>query len=124
MGGGRRRLRLFDAYDSLQLIETRIDMTTGSETGEFMNTSTCKSLDSGAWRELYRAALFEIDETKLPERISQAEKALALRARDLFRLAGDNIEEGEALDDAMYALHALQSRPQSNRAMPHRREAP
>ena len=44
-----------------------------------------------------RAALFEINETRLSERISQAEKALALGARDLFQMAGDNIEEGEAL---------------------------
>lgn len=76
------------------------------------------------WKELYRAALFEKDEARLPERISQAEKALALRARDLFRVAGDNIEEGAALDDAMYALHALQHRPQTNCGMPHRPEAP
>ena len=88
-----------------------------------MNTSNRKSLDTRAWKELYRAALFEIDETRLPERISQAEKALVLRARDLFRVAGDNIEEGEALDDAMYALHALQNRPQTNRGMAHHREA-
>jgi hypothetical protein len=70
-----------------------------------------------------RAALFEINETRLSERISQAEKALALRARDLFRVAGDNIEEGEAQDDAMYALRALQNRPQTSRGMPHHREA-
>lgn len=79
-----------------------------------MTTGSPKSLDSGAWRGLYRAALFEIDETKLPERIGQAEKAIALRARDLFHMAGDNIEEGQALDDAMYALHALRNRPQTN----------
>jgi hypothetical protein len=88
-----------------------------------MNTSSCKSQNSRAWKELYRAALFEIDETRLPERISQAEKALALRARDLFRVAGDNIEEGEALNDAMYALHALQNRPQTSHGIPHRSEA-
>jgi hypothetical protein len=87
-----------------------------------MNTGS-ESPDSGTWKELYRAAIFEIDETRLPERIAQAEKALALRARDLFQVAGDNIEEGEALDDAMYALHALQNRPQTNRDMLHRREA-
>jgi hypothetical protein len=29
-------------------------------------------------------------------------------------MAGDNIEEGQALDDAMYALHALENRPQTN----------
>jgi hypothetical protein len=79
-----------------------------------MNTGSSESLDSRAWRGLYRAALFEIDEIKLPERIAQAEKAIALRARDLFHMAGDNIEEGQALDDAMYALHALRNRPQTN----------
>jgi hypothetical protein len=71
-----------------------------------------------------RAAFFEINETRLSERISQAEKALALRARDLFCVAGDNIEAGEAQDDAMYAaLRALQNRPQTSRGMPHHREA-
>jgi hypothetical protein len=79
-----------------------------------MTTGSSKSLDSRAWRGLYRAALFEIDETRLPERIAQAEKALALRARDLFYMAGDNIEEGQALNDAMYALHALRNRPQTS----------
>jgi hypothetical protein len=76
-----------------------------------MNTASAKSLDSGAWRGLYTTALFELDKTKLPDRITQAEKALAIRARALFYTAGDNIEEGEALDDAMYALHALRNRP-------------
>ena len=79
-----------------------------------MNTGSSKSLDSRAWRGLYRAALFEIDEIKLPERIAQAEKALALRVRDLLHMAGDNIEEGQALDDAMYALRALRNRPQTH----------
>ena len=32
-----------------------------------------------------------------------------LRARELFQAAGDNSEETEALDDVMYALHALRS---------------
>jgi hypothetical protein len=85
-----------------------------------MNTTSSKSLDRRAWRGLYRAALFEIDETKLPERIDQAQKALALRARDLFNMTGDNIEEGQALDDAMYALHALRNRPQTNGRVPYR----
>jgi hypothetical protein len=29
------------------------------------------------------------------------------RARELFHMAGDNIEEEQALDDTMYALHTL-----------------
>ncbi len=79
-----------------------------------MNTGSSISLNSRAWRDLYKAALFEVDKTRVPDRIAQAEEALALRARELFHLAGDNIEEGEALDDAMYALHALRNTSQIN----------
>jgi hypothetical protein len=90
---------------------------------KIMNTSSSKSLDSGAWRDLYKAALFEVDKTKLPQRIAQAEKALALRARELFQIAGDNIEEEQALDDTMYALHALRNTSQTSHCIPHRSEA-
>jgi molybdenum cofactor biosynthesis enzyme len=79
-----------------------------------MNTGSSKSLDSRTWRELYKAALFEVDKTKLPERIAQAEKAIALKARTLFYVAGDSIEEGQALDDAVYALRALRNTSQTN----------
>ena len=88
-----------------------------------MNTGSSKSLCSGEWRDLYKAALFEVDKTRLPDRIAQAEKALALRARELFRIAGDNIEEEQALDDAMYALHALRNTSQTSHRMPHRSQA-
>jgi hypothetical protein len=79
-----------------------------------MNTGGSNSLDSGAWRKLYTAVLVEIDQTKLPERIALVEKALALRARELFYTAGDSTEEGQALDDTMYALHALRNTSQIN----------
>ena len=88
-----------------------------------MNTGSSKSLDSSAWRDLYKAALFEVDNARLPERIGQAEKALALRARELFYIAGDNIEEEQALDDTMYALHALRSTSQTSHCIQHRSEA-
>ena len=74
-----------------------------------MNTGISKPPDSRYWRQLYRAALCEIGKNKLPERIAEAEKAVVLRARELFQAAGDNGEETEALDDVMYALHALGS---------------
>jgi hypothetical protein len=94
-----------------------------SETGGIMNTGSSKASDSGAWRDLYKAALFEVDNARLPERIAQAEKALALRARELFHIAGDNIEEEQALDDTMYALHALRNTSQTSHCIPHRGEA-
>ena len=77
-----------------------------------MSTGISKSPDSRYWRQLYRAALSEIDKSKLPH-IAEAEKAVALRARELFQAAGDNGEETEALDDVMYALHTLQSNYQN-----------
>jgi hypothetical protein len=83
-----------------------------------MNTGGSISLNSRTWRDLYKAALFEVDRTRLPDRIAQAEKALSFRARELFYTAGDNIEEGEALDDAIYALHALQNTSQTKHRMP------
>jgi hypothetical protein len=43
---------------------------------------------------------------KLPERIAEAERAVVLRARELFQAAGDNGEETEALDDVMHALRS------------------
>jgi hypothetical protein len=72
-----------------------------------MSTEISKSLGSRPWRELYKAALFEVNKNKIPDCITHAEKAVVLRARELFQAASDNGEETEALDDAMYALHAL-----------------
>ena len=78
-----------------------------------MSTDIFKSPDSRYWRQLYRAALSESDKSKLPERIAEAEKAVVLRAWELFQAAGDNGEETEALDDVMYALHAFRSNYQN-----------
>ena len=78
-----------------------------------MSTGICKSPDSRYWRALYKAAVSEIGNSKQPERIAEAEKAVVLRARELFQAAGDNGEETEALDDVMYALHALRSNYQN-----------
>ncbi len=59
------------------------------------------------WQELYKAALFETNRSKVTERIVEAERVIAARARDLFKEPADVIEEQHALDDALYALHAL-----------------
>jgi hypothetical protein len=82
---------------------------------------TCPT--SRARMDLYRAALSEIDTTKLPDRIVQAQEALVLRARALFHMSGANIEEKAALDDAMYGLHALRRTSQTSHSLPYRSEA-
>jgi hypothetical protein len=61
------------------------------------------------WRELYTAALFETDRNRIPARIADAEQAIVARARELFSAGNDTIEEDQALDDALYALRALQN---------------
>ena len=78
-----------------------------------INTKFIVKVDRGgthaleSWKDLYQAAIFEPDLNKLPERIAEAESALIVRARELFYTAGDSVEEGGSLDDAMSILHAL-----------------
>ena len=59
------------------------------------------------WKELYKAALFETDKSKMPERIAQAEWALVLRTRELFHAGIEHLREREAVDAALHALHIL-----------------
>ena len=60
------------------------------------------------WRGLYVAALLETDKARMARRIAEAEKALVVRARELFQATGDNLEEESAIDEALYALHTLE----------------
>ena len=50
-----------------------------------------------SWRDLYLAALFEADSSKLPERIAEAECALSVRDRALWYSGGDHDKEKHAL---------------------------
>jgi hypothetical protein len=61
------------------------------------------------WKELYLAALLEDDRNRVPGLIVEAERAIVQRARELFQAGGDNIDEEQGLDDALYALRALKS---------------
>lgn len=61
------------------------------------------------WGDFYAAALFETDRSRIPARIAAAETVIVARARVLFYSGADTIEEDQALDDALYALRALQS---------------
>ena len=74
-----------------------------------MNTGKLGPPHKRVWAQFYKAALFESDTSKVSDRIAEAETALVICARELCDLAGDNIEEEQAVDDAMYALHALRS---------------
>ena len=69
----------------------------------------CNRLDARSWKDLYQAAIFESDLSKLPERIADAEAALVISARELFYAADHDGQEAENLDDAMYILRALRN---------------
>jgi hypothetical protein len=62
-----------------------------------------------SWRGLYKAALCETDASKLPLRIEEARQALIFRSRELFATSPNYDGEEEAIEDALYALHALEN---------------
>ncbi len=66
------------------------------------------------WRELYKAALFETDTSKLAGRIEEARKAIVARSRELFATSPDYDGESEAIENALYALRALENCLRSN----------
>jgi len=59
------------------------------------------------WKEIYKAALFEDDNSKIPQRIAEAERALAVRALELFGATDDQIREQRAMENARYFLRVL-----------------
>ncbi len=58
------------------------------------------------WRELYVAALFENDKSKLAQRIREARMAIVAR-RQKSLTSATNTKERHALDSALFCLHAL-----------------
>ena len=74
-----------------------------------MNPQTSPDPGVSRWRQFYRAAILEAGDSILPQRVAEAEQAIVARARELFGATGDHSDEQEALDDALYALRALQT---------------
>jgi hypothetical protein len=66
------------------------------------------------WRGLYKAALLETDTSKLTWRIEEARKALIFRSRELFKTSPSYDGETEAIENALYALQALENCLRSN----------
>jgi len=66
------------------------------------------------WRALYKAALFETDNSKIPLRIEEARRALIFRSRELFETSTNDEGETEMVETALYALGALDNCLRSN----------
>jgi hypothetical protein len=60
------------------------------------------------WVPAYKAALLEIDSTKLQERIRLAHEAIAKRMQVLARDHGGSVEEQQAITDALNGLAMLE----------------
>lgn len=70
---------------------------------------SCPQNERALGKDMYSAALCENDQARISERISLAEVEIVKRARTLFEAPGNNTDEAEALDDALYMLGALKS---------------
>ncbi len=60
------------------------------------------------WKALYRAAIFEKNRSVVLRKISDAEKAVLSRGRELLRNSG-TLEEKDEIEDALYALRAYRT---------------
>jgi len=67
------------------------------------------------WKTLYRAAILEANASIIRQRVTEAEKAVLARQRELF-YANGTVEEKEALEDALYALRAFRTAYQHTEA--------
>jgi hypothetical protein len=74
-----------------------------------MDARVHKSSICRNWKEVYKAALFEDDSSKIPQRIADAERALAARALELYGASDDQVREQQAMENARYFLRVLGS---------------
>lgn len=65
------------------------------------------SSHSANWKELYTSALVETDSKRTPLLIAEAQRAIIVRARQLFDSGDENFPEEQALDSALHTLKLL-----------------
>jgi len=61
------------------------------------------------WKKAYSAALVEKDRTRLPALVDQARQKLSERLHELLVTGPVPSDEIDAIDEAIYLLHALLS---------------
>lgn len=59
------------------------------------------------WRVLCKLALFETCRERIPDRIAEAEQALAKRSRELFSFGPDAGKERRDIENALCSMKAL-----------------
>ena len=61
---------------------------------------------SAQWKQLYDAALLELDKGKMPDRITEARRAIHDRAEEI--LLSSSLAEHRALNNALHCLQILE----------------
>lgn len=62
------------------------------------------------WKTKYRTVVLETNRRALPKEIAEAENAIIVRARELFKKSGVDINtEREELEEVLYTLQAFRS---------------
>lgn len=59
------------------------------------------------WEGLYKGAVLETDDSKLPQRLQDAKAAIDKRLQDLLLDHGGTREERQAISDALLGLNVL-----------------
>ncbi len=67
------------------------------------------SLEQEHWKQLYLAALFEKDKSNAPAKLYEAYGAILARRQELFLAGRSDVQERQALDNALFALKALKT---------------
>jgi hypothetical protein len=63
--------------------------------------------NSSAWKQLYESAVLELDNSKLPERIAEARRAIYDRAEET--LTHSLLAEHRLLNNALHTLQILEA---------------
>jgi hypothetical protein len=69
---------------------------------------------SAGWQKLYSCAILEVDTTKLPERISEARRAIYDRAEEILTTSSD--DERRSLSSALRTLRIVEEVAQRKRS--------
>jgi hypothetical protein len=91
------------------MFQSRIDggyLLSPARYGAEMSVMTMSEVIEG-WRNLCKLALFETNRERIPDRIAEAEAALAKRSRELFTLGLDASKERRDIENALCSMKAL-----------------
>ena len=77
-------------------------------TGGLMGGMNTEGASSENWKGLFQTAMLELDKTKLPERIRDAQQAIMNHMEEFFKKETTTPDEHQRLYDALTSLRDLQ----------------